>query len=410
MPDRTEISVGEYESVRLDDGRLTSRDVDRLRGLQSGKHLTLTGEREGWRITAGGTVGVLVLDRIRLAIRPKFAIPGGRLMDWLSYALGVPVPAPPRGWTTSHDGYTDLVAAALLEQCEQLVRTGLRRDYVRSESVEQVLRGRLDVAAQVTRRYGRLDRLHIRTFDREAGIRDNRVLATALRAALPLTIGSGLARELHRVAAAFPPPVSPAAALQDLDRIAYTRLNSRYRAAHAWSRLILRGGGVSDLLDDGDNPAEGLLLAMPALWEAVVRRLGASLGGRVVPGGGENAITVRGDLGKASAFRPDLVLGLPVDGVEVLLPVDAKYKRYDRHGVSSADVHQLLTYGAGYTSGDGPRAVIVHPGTGFTRRVLRVDGPYGRLGTVHVVGIDTRATPEEAEAYTNSIGSISRIC
>ncbi|WP_075738472.1 McrC family protein [Streptomyces acidiscabies] len=383
MPDRTEIRIGEYESVRLDDGRLTSRDVDRLRGLQSGKHLTLTGEREGWRITAGGTVGVLVLDRIRLIVESKFAIPGERLMDWLAYALGVPVPA-------------------LLEQCEQLVRTGLRRDYVRSESVEPVLRGRLDVAAQVTRRYGRLDRLHIRTFDRETDIRDNRVLATALRTALPLATGPGLARELRRVASEFPPPVSPAAALQDLDRIAYTRLNSRYRAAHAWSRLILRGGGVSDLLADGNNPAEGLLLAMPALWEAVVRRLGASLGGRVVPGGGENAITVRGDLGKASAFRPDLLLGLPVDGVEILLPVDAKYKRYDRHGVSSADVHQLLTYGAGYASGDGSRAVIVHPGTGFTHRVLRVDGPYGRLGTVHVVGIDTRATPEEAETYTNS--------
>jgi hypothetical protein len=70
----------------------------------------------------------------------------------------------------------DLVAAALLEQCVKLVRDGLRRDYVRRQSLEPVLRGHLDFAAQVTRRYGQLDQLHIRTFDRETDIWDNRVL------------------------------------------------------------------------------------------------------------------------------------------------------------------------------------------------------------------------------------------
>ncbi|MER5918550.1 PE-PGRS family protein, partial [Streptomyces sp. NPDC001982] len=135
MPDRPEIRLGEYESARLGLEQLTPRDVDRLHALQARGCLTLYPERTGWRFKADATVGVLGLDRIRLVIEPKFAIPGTQLMSWLAYALGAPIPSTARRWTTSPDGYADLVAAALLEQCEKLVREGLRRDYVRRQNL-----------------------------------------------------------------------------------------------------------------------------------------------------------------------------------------------------------------------------------------------------------------------------------
>lgn len=412
MPDRTPVQLGEYESAVLAPDQLTPRDADRLHALQARGSLTLTREHTGWRLKADATVGVLVLDRVRVVISPKFAIPGERLMSWLAYALGTPVPATARRWATGPTGYADLVGAALLEECERLLREGLRRDYVRRRSVEPLLRGRLDVAAQATRRYGQLDQLHLRAFDREADIWDNRVLGSALKAALGMTGSPGLARALHGAAGAFPWAPTPAAALRALDRTHYTRLNARYRPAHTWARLLLRGGGVTDLLTDHGTSADGLLLAMPALWEAVVRRLGTeavdSQGGHAVPGGSGTGITIRGDLGNASAFRPDLLLslpGLPGHGTadRTLLPVDAKYKRYDRHGVSAADVHQLLTYSSGYASADTPTAVIVHPQPGsHARRTLQVRGPRGLLGLVHVLGVDTRTAPEQASAWLGS--------
>jgi McrBC 5-methylcytosine restriction system component. len=410
MPDRTPVRLGEYESAALESDQLTARDVDRLHALQARGCLTLVPDRVGWRLKADATVGVLVLDRIRLVVAPKFAIPGEQLMSWLAYTLGTPVPATARRWATGPDGYADLVAAALLEECERLLREGLRRDYVRRRSVEPILRGRLDIVTQATRRYGQLDQLHVRTFDREADIWDNRVLGSALKAALGLTSSPDLARALHGTAGAFPQAPTPAAALRALDRTHYTRLNARYRPAHTWARLLLRGGGVTDLLSDQGTTADGLLLAMPALWEAVVRRLGAEAvgpqGGHAVPGGSGVGITVRGDLGNASTFRPDLLLSLPGHDPahRTLLPVDAKYKRYDRHGVSAADVHQLLTYSSGYASSDAPAAVIVHPQPGgHARRTLQVRGPEGLLGVIHVLGVDTRATPEQATAWMGSV-------
>ncbi|MFI9333840.1 McrC family protein [Streptomyces althioticus] len=408
MSDRPVIRIAEYRTVPLTRDQLTPRDVDRLQALQAHGCVTLSADHSGWRLRAESAVGVLVLDRLRLVIEPKFAIPGERLMSWLGYALDAPRPlrSSARRWATEPDGYAELVAAALLEQCEHLVRDGLRRDYVRREAVEPVLRGRLDVAAQALRRYGQLDRLHVRTFDRETDIRDNRVLGTALRAALPLTTHPGLAHDLRGVAEAFPTAASPTAALDALDGIRYTRLNARYRAAHTWARLILRGGGVSDLLTDRGTAADGLLLRMPALWEAVVRRLAAEAaarhGGRVLTNSGGAGITVRGDLGNASVFRPDVLLELPGrnGSARSLLPVDAKYKRYDRHGVSAADVHQLLTYADGYRSSGPANAVLVHPQHGGRAcRSLEVGGPRGPLATLHVIGIDTATPPEQAVAW-----------
>ncbi|MEU1705108.1 hypothetical protein ABZ478_06845 [Streptomyces sp. NPDC005706] len=194
--------------------------------------------------------------------------------------------------------------------------------------------------------------------------------------------------------------------MRALERTRYTRLNARYRPAHTWARLLLRGGGVSDLLTDDGTTAGGLLLAMPALWEAVVRRLAteaaAPCGGRPVPSSGATGITVRDDLGSTSTFRPDLLLSLPDPGTDqhTLLPVDAKYKRYDRHGVSAGDIHQLLTYSAGYTPAVARSAVIVHPQPGgYAQRTLQIGSPQRGLGVIHVLGINTHAPPEQAGAW-----------
>lgn len=409
MRERREVSIGEYESVQLDTDELTTRDVGRLGSLEERRVLTLSEMRTGWRLTAGATVGIVVLDRLRVIIRPKFVISGDQLIRWLSYAIGVPIPrrTTTRPWATARDGYADLVASALLAECQHLLHDGLRQDYVRNERTEMVLRGSLDTAAQATRRYGQLDRLHVRAFDRRTDIVDNRVLGTALRAARSLTTDPDLARELHRSGAAFPHAVTRAAAVQDLGRIKYTRLNARYRPAHTWARLVLRGGGVTDLFADTGESADGLLLGMPALWEAVVRRIACEAvgtrGGCPAHAAGVG-VTVRGDLGRPGTYRPDLLLRLPFGDSFRTLPVDAKYKRYDLYSLSAGDVHQLLTYIAGHAPDSDPAAVIVHPRPSeHVERVVTIAAPHKKLGTIHVLGIATDATPTEAVAAMRSV-------
>ncbi|MFD3628784.1 hypothetical protein [Streptomyces sp. NPDC058698] len=87
------------------------------------------------------------------------------------------------------------------------------------------------------------------------------------------------------------------------------------------------------------------LIFTRASWHPPRRAAAAAPhGGHAVPSGGAAGITVRGDLGSTSTFRPDVLLSLSgrAPSARTLLPVDAKYKRYDRYGVGAGDVHQLV--------------------------------------------------------------------
>lgn len=396
------VLVGEHTGAELREGRLTSSDLARLERLRGKGLLNLTPLPSGYRLSVRNAVGVLSLDRVRLVLEPKLPVSGRGLIDWLCYASGagmVPETAT-RRWQTDRSGFADLVIHALLEECRGLAAQGLRRDYVERSSVESALRGRLDFVAQATRRFGMVDRLHVHAHERSADIWENQVCATALSAAVRLAGDPTLARSSTDCARSFPRPLHLAEVLHHLRRGRYTRLNDRYRSAHVWAGLLLGGGGVQDLLAAGEHSAGSLVLSMPALWEAVVRRLCLEAMGRPShPGTPMPGPKVSGDSAPHRPFRPDVLV---TEG-GTTVAVDAKYKDYAGTNVSSADVHQLLTYGVWYTP-QNPRAVIVYPserGTGS--RTLRVGGPARTLGTIDVVGVDTGAHPETALPHLRSV-------
>ena len=397
------VRVGEYADVELHGDLLTDSDMTLLERLQEKHLLRLSRTPSGHLVSARSTVGVVVLDRVRLLLEPKLPVSGRGLIDWLRYAAGARTvsASATRRWQTGPSGFADLVIGALLEECLGLSTTGLRRDYVERRGVEAALRGRLDVVAQATRRYGMVDRLHVRAHERSTDIWENQVCATALSAALPLVHAPTLARALSDCARAFPRPIHRGRALRHLEQARYTRLNERYRSAHVWAGLLLGGGGVRDLLSDGDHDAGTLLLPMPALWEKVVTRMcrEAMGGGLVSLAPPVPSLKVTGDLFPRGPFRPDVL----VSGGGATMAVDAKYKDYTGKGVSSSDVHQLLTYCAWYTPED-PRAVIVYPSErGTTRRTLRAGDRFRTLGTIDVVGVDAGAPPEDAVPRLRSV-------
>ncbi|WP_328712350.1 5-methylcytosine restriction system specificity protein McrC [Nocardia salmonicida] len=398
MSDRIEVRLHEYGSAPVDDDLITPGDLARLRALQAQGRFKVQETRTGWRLEANGTVGILNLDRTRLVIEPKLAFTGESLIRWLCYALSVPVPhdSTARDWSVSRTGFADIIAAALLHECQILLRDGLRRDYVRNHQLAPVLRGRFDAVAQATRRYGMLDQLHHDTFDRSPSIWENEVCGHALIAARAKVSDPLLAQRLSMIAAEFPASGRVSGAVNALSRATYNRLNHRYRPAHIWAGLILRAGGVADLLTDTGTSAESLLLHLPRIWEVAVARLVADS----VPPGTTTAtttsatkITVSGDL-STRTFRPDVVVTFASLGTPQHLPIDAKYKCYEDSSISAADTHQLLTYITGYSPEDAPTAAIIHPRTHrHSLRTLRVHGNNRHLGTIHTIGIDVDQAP-----------------
>ncbi|MBC3982715.1 PE-PGRS family protein [Streptomyces sp. AC536] len=409
--DRSEVKLREHSAVTVPHARLSQRD---LSVLEKTKAVRVTDTRDGYVLRTNSTTGVLQLDRIRLVLRPKFTIDGKRLIDWLCYAHGQREPVDSlRNWPLGKDGYAGLVPAALLHECRLLLRRGLRRDYVRRSRVDTTLRGRLDVMAQATRRFGAIDRLHTRTFEYEDGGWENLVCGAALARAAQNSTDPRTTQALLDAAGQFPALPRTRDALPLLARGQYTRLNDHYRPAHAWARMVLGDGGVRDLLDPYGFAAKSLLLNLNVLWENVVHRMAADAavahGGRRAQPGEGGIHTTRegaapGATGQGTAmrpFRPDALLAFPPSpdtaGMARYLVVDAKYKAYQDGTVKPSDRHQLLTYIAGYTDPSTPLALIVHPAPdGPTRHLLRIEGPRGVLGRIEVLGLDTRTTPEQA--------------
>jgi len=189
-------------------------------------------------------------------------------------------------------------------------------------------------------------------------------------------------------------------------------MNNRYQPAHIWAALLLGGGGFSDLLVEGTQQAESLLVNMNRLWEAVVRRLAeeaaTTFGGSPFPATEDRFIVLREQDRATRSFRPDVLLR-PRPDDRSQLPVDAKYKRYDQHAVAPDDIHQLLTYAHSYRGpGEIPRALIVHPAElGSVHRSITVRAPSGHLGTIDVVGLDVHQSPQQTvPALTSALRSV----
>lgn len=401
-PARRRESLREYSSITLPDEALTDRDLMVLQALALTDLFSLRKRAGAWEVSAGPVVGVLALDRVVLEIQPKIMVNGEQVMAWICYALFQPTGVQVRRcWSTTPHGMPDLVVAALISECRLLLRDQLRRDYRRQDLVEPVLRGRLDIAKQLSRRFGQVDRLHVRTFDRDVAVWENLACHAALCRAARVAGSPELRCAARDVAAGFPAcTADPRTVLRWLTTVRYHRMNDRYRAAHTWASLLLGGGGISDLLVEGPLQAESLLVNMNRLWEAVVRRLAAgaatSLGADTGSSLDDRAITVHEPNHARRSFRPDVLLRLHAED-ESRVPIDAKYKRYEQSAVDSDDLHQLLTYAHGYRHVDeAPRAFIVHPTEhGSVRRRVTVRDPLGRLSIIDLVALDVQQSPQQ---------------
>ncbi|MEU7481289.1 hypothetical protein AB0A63_35305 [Lentzea sp. NPDC042327] len=372
------------QHTTLLDFELTEADLRKFDGPELRKYFTPRPTAKGTTLTVRKVVGLLKLDNADLVIEPKVPVSGEMLLHWLHYAANRdhPVLSQRRGWDADGDYFPDMAVEALLDECRTLLRDQLRKDYQPRQTVEAAVRGRLDLTRQATHRFGMLDRLHVRTFDRTVQIWENEVCGAALRHAAKTATTAKLRQQARQLSTEFP-LCTAEVARSTLARSRHNRLNLRYRAAHAWAEVVLRAGGVSELFLPRTLVGESHLLVIEKVWERVVHRMVGS------PATIEGVMVHRyGD--RARPYRPD--------ALAERLPVDAKWKDYDRRAVTREDVHQLLTYAHAYQPHD-PRAVIVHPSTAPTaKRTIDVKHLGRRIAAIDVIGVDVSTRPEENSA------------
>jgi 5-methylcytosine-specific restriction enzyme subunit McrC len=330
-------------------------------------------------LTARQVVGVIAGRGCSLEILPKVdpadveeaGTVRRRLVHMLDVALGLGLSV---GDATSMahraESLLDLFIAQFADRLLGEVRHGLPRQYRAREDDLRALRGRLDIVRQFTVHAVRPDRLACRFDMLDAGT----PLLRIMKACVVLLARHARAQETRRKLAELRFLLADVSdvARRDLPwtEIRIDRASGRWRTLLALAKLLLGQHWQQTHADPRQPEGITLLFPMHELFERYVavqaRRAVAPLGLEVVAQGGfEDCLGEwrPGEVCRGRVFRtrPDILVRR---GGKVLAVVDTKWKALSadpldrRHGVSQADVYQLMAYARLYRC---DRLLLLYP-------------------------------------------------
>lgn len=321
-------------------------------------------------LQAKQVVGVLVADGCALEILPKIGDLGTgavrrELVRMLAVALDVDVAD---GSLTEldwqHHDLLEILVRLFARKLADAAREGLPRRYVGVEHDLPVLRGRLDLKRQFTVLAASPQALACRYDTLSANIPLNHVMKAAVKRLARVARSAESQRLLRELAFDFAEVADlPPGALR-FDEIVLDRTNARWRDLVALARLLL--GDRFQTTSAGAGQGFSLLFPMNDLFEEFVARM---LDRAVRPSGlkverqrGFRYCVEDTETGaRRFQTRPDILVRR---GADIVLVIDTKWKRLaarvddPKHGVSQADVYQLMAYSQVYGC---PRLILLYP-------------------------------------------------
>ncbi|MEO5330399.1 MAG: McrC family protein [Magnetococcus sp. YQC-5] len=264
-----------------------------------------------------------------------------------------------------------------LQSVEQVVKRGLRSDYVSRQDNLFVLRGKLLVTQQIRQNVCRADKFYTEHDEFTPNRPENRLLHAALRRVLSESTtptNQRLARELCFVFAEIPASTQAA---QDFQQIRMDRGLAYYADALAWARLILEN--ESPLTGIGHHHAPSLLFPMEMVFEAFVanclsQQISRSYRLKNTEDYSHYLVGHRDQ--KWFFLKPDMLITKANNNLFVL---DTKWKLLnerlsnsnDKYRLEQNDFYQLFTYGQHHLNGKGD-LILIYPKTNHFHESLPV--------------------------------------
>lgn len=252
----------------------------------------------------------------------------------------------------------------------EVVRRGLRSDYVSRQDNLFALRGQLQVGRHLAINLVRPDRFFTQFDEFSPDRSENRLIHTALIRVIRQSrspANQRLGRELSFVFAEIPESTDIEA---DFRRKRIDRGMHHYEPALAWAELILRG--YSPLTGAGTAEAPSLMFPMAEVFETyVAQKLTRQLPqGFTLTRQARKHYLVTHRQAKWMQLKPDLLITDTRQGGSTRMLLDTKWKLLNQHnadsqkkyGISQGDFYQLYTYGRFYLP-DGGDLVLIYPQT-----------------------------------------------
>ena len=288
-----------------------------------------------WSIAPGRKVGVVQAGTLQVSVTPKITI------DRLVFLMGyVTSPGFWRHHSVQLDAATELpdaLAQTFARLAQKALEQGLLQGYRTIDDSLPVLRGRIRVKDQITRRFGAGLPLEVTYDDFTTDIAENQILlaATAQLLRMP-AVRLPTRRRLMRLRQQLAEVTEPARG-HPLPRWQPSRLNTRYQPALQIAERVLSGDSFEQRR--GDLQVSGFVVDM---WKVFEDFVGAALR-EALSALGRTSLQHRMHLDHARRvdLRPDL-LWTGHDGRQIV--ADAKYKAEKPAGFPQADLYQMLAY------------------------------------------------------------------
>lgn len=247
-----EVRLCEWETRDFQGIVLTPRDRA-LCGRFSDQQLSIIETRDGLRVETRAHVGVLQLESVRVCIEPRLVGGPTNLVRMIEYTRAVELMRRvdrDAGLGTGGEDLFDLLVMLFARACQEILNVGVVSDYVEQHEDLAVLRGRLDIRAQVLRRWGQVDRLVCDFEERVRDVPENRWVLRALRVARIGVRRPDLLTNVSRLQATWEEFCDDDPTVE-CERPVLTRVNGHYSQALELAYLLADGLGVSDILRFG---------------------------------------------------------------------------------------------------------------------------------------------------------------
>ena len=345
---------GESEPVRL-----TVDERDALKEtLPSLTIQAALGESDLYHLRPEAVIGAFEIADLSVAVRPKLDI--SRVIYLASYAMGAYKPTEERFDFTSEPTLVEALALALAAAARRAFARGLLHGYQTEQDALRTVRGRIDMAEQIRRRFDAFVPVEVCYDEFTDDILANRLVKAAAGLLGGQRLEDSRSRNGLRWINATLANVTPIRfSSQEVPEVTFDRLNEHYREVVSLSRLVLQHQALE--LDRGGIRASGFLIDMNKVFQGfVTRALRESLGvsDRTLLSDDKRPpqpiLLAKSAKGRSLRLEPDLTWW---DGWTCVFVGDAKYKRIDVKSVPHADLYQILAYA---TALDLPGGLLVY--------------------------------------------------
>ena len=249
----------------------------------------------------------------------------------------------------------EVLIAMYFEQANNLVKVGLKSDYISREDNLNFFKGKFLVNQHLKVNYFRKDRFYMSFDEFQKDRPENRLIKSTIHKLKKLTKSYNNERLANRLLSDFDDVSFSKNYFFDFSQVKLDRNMNGYRELLEWSKIFLNDKGVSTF--SGNSKVTSLLFPMEKLFESYVAQQMAKLykDKRVISQVGKGYLF---DVPRLYQLRPDIYIkNRDFNSKDKEIILDTKWKllkklRSNNYGISQADMYQMYVYSQKYDVDD----------------------------------------------------------